>query len=67
MGFNLTFAGKVVTISIGIGLDDNIFQIIRKIIGQIFPVLEKEKYLQPSSNIDENNNLENNYTTFSEN
>ncbi len=44
IGFELTYSGYVNTIRIGIGLDDNIFQIVRKILRQVFPILDQDIY-----------------------
>ncbi len=45
INFELTYVGEVETIEFGIGLDDNLFQVIRKIIKQIFPILDQSKYV----------------------
>jgi hypothetical protein len=63
--FELTYSGYVDTIKIGIGLDDNIFQIVRKILRQVFPVLDQENYSGLISDQYGNTNLDNNSSIHS--
>ena len=65
LGFELTYSGHVDTIQIGIGLDDNIFQIVRKILKQVFPVLEQENYSGSVSDQNGNTNMDNSSSIFS--
>jgi hypothetical protein len=58
IGFELSYSGYVDVIQIGIGLDDNIFQIVRRILRQIFPILDQENYLgYNGTNIDNNSSI----------
>jgi hypothetical protein len=59
LGFELTYSGQLETIQIGIGLDDNIFQIVRKILRQVFPLLDQEKYSGSVSDQNEKINMDN--------
>ena len=53
------------TIQIGIGLDDNVFQIVRKILRQVFPVLDQENYSGSVSDQNGNTNMDNSSSTLS--
>ena len=65
IGFELTYQGKFDTIQIGIGLDEKIFQLLRKILRQIFPILDQEYYSGSVSNVDRNSKMNNSSSTSS--